>query len=160
MEAERKGSQRNVPHHTSDVFARSARLPEEADLQRAAEVLHTGKKIAILAGRGALGAADELEQVAEKLGAPIGRHCSVRPWCRTIASTPRVSSAFWAPDPHRRSLRSATTPCGRHFLPLYRIPPKPGQARAVQIELDPMRIGLRYPVEVGLVGDSRRSLKP
>src|SRR5205809_1217575 len=37
--------------------------------------------------------------------------------------------------------------------------PKPGQARAVQIELDPMRIGLRYPVEVGLVGDSRRSLE-
>jgi pyruvate dehydrogenase (quinone) len=71
MEAERKGSQRNVPHHTSDVFARSARLPEEADLRRAAEVLNTGKKIAILAGRGALGAADELEQVAEKLGAPI-----------------------------------------------------------------------------------------
>src|SRR5438045_4500966 len=37
--------------------------------------------------------------------------------------------------------------------------PKPGQARAVQIELDPKRIGLRYPVEVGLVGDSRRSLQ-
>src|SRR5207248_7542640 len=37
--------------------------------------------------------------------------------------------------------------------------PKPGQARAIQIELDPMRIGLRYPAEVGLVGDSRRTLQ-
>src|SRR5688572_22360873 len=70
-DATRKGSKRNVPHHTSDVFARGARLPDEGDLRRAAEVLNAGKKVAILAGRGALGAADELEQVAETLAAPI-----------------------------------------------------------------------------------------
>src|SRR5204863_5093286 len=37
--------------------------------------------------------------------------------------------------------------------------PKPGQARAVQIELDPKRVGLRYSVEAGLVGDCRKTLQ-
>src|SRR5690349_12489041 len=69
--AERKGSRRNVPHHTSDVAARSARLPDEGDLARAAEVLNAGKKVAILAGRGALKAGDELERVADRLAAPV-----------------------------------------------------------------------------------------
>lgn len=52
---------RNLPHHTSDVFAQSVPLPNQQDLQRAAEVLNTGKKVAILAGSGALGVTDELE---------------------------------------------------------------------------------------------------
>jgi pyruvate dehydrogenase (quinone)/pyruvate oxidase len=69
--ANRNRTKRNVPHHTSDVCARSARLPAEADLRQAAEILNRGKKVAILAGRGAIGAVDELEQVAEKLAAPI-----------------------------------------------------------------------------------------
>src|SRR6058998_1814576 len=54
QKAERKGSKRNIPHHTSDVFARGARLPDEDDLREAATILNTGKKVAILAGRGAL----------------------------------------------------------------------------------------------------------
>src|SRR5258708_18650867 len=69
--ANRNRTKRNVPHHTSDVYARSARLPDEADLQQAAKILNQGKKVAILAGRGALGAADELEQIADRLAAPI-----------------------------------------------------------------------------------------
>ena len=64
-------SKRNIAGHTSDVFARSARLPADDELQRAAAVLNAGRKIAILVGQGANGAADELEQVAERLGAPI-----------------------------------------------------------------------------------------
>src|SRR6266571_7447014 len=64
---ERQRSKRNVPHHTSDVYARSARLPDPVDLEKAAEILNRGKKVAILAGRGALGATDELEQTAELL---------------------------------------------------------------------------------------------
>ncbi len=63
-------SKRNVPH-ASDVFSTGARLPAEADLRRAADVLDAGRRVVILAGRGALGAADELEAAAEKLGVPI-----------------------------------------------------------------------------------------
>src|SRR5579864_5570431 len=56
----RQRSKRNIPHHSSDVSARSARLPDGKDLQRAADILNAGKKVAILAGRGALDATDEL----------------------------------------------------------------------------------------------------
>jgi pyruvate dehydrogenase (quinone) len=160
MEAERKGSQRNVPHHTSDVFARSARLPEEADLRRAAEVLHTGKKIAILAGRGALGAADELEQVAEKLGAPIVKALLGKAVVPDDSPYTTSQLGILGTRPSQEVLEEcdALLMVGTSF-PYIEYLPKPGQARAVQIELDPMRIGLRYPVEVGLVGDSRRSLE-
>jgi pyruvate dehydrogenase (quinone) len=64
-------SKRNVPHHTSDVYARSARLPAEEELRLAAELLNAGSRVAILAGRGALDATDELERTAELLAAPI-----------------------------------------------------------------------------------------
>ena len=33
--------------------------------------------------------------------------------------------------------------------------PNPGQARGIQIDIKPEKIGLRYPVEIGLVGDSK-----
>ena len=160
MEAERKGSQRNVPHHTSDVLARSARLPEEADLRRAADVLHTGKKIAILAGRGALGAADELEHVAEKLGAPIVKALLGKAVVPDDSPYTTSQLGILGTRPSQEVLEEcdALLMVGTSF-PYIEYLPKPGQARAVQIELDPMRIGLRYPVEVGLVGDSRRSLE-
>src|SRR5439155_15260285 len=64
-------SERNVPGHTSDVPAFKAGLPAEDELRRAADILNAGKKVVILAGRGALGATDELEQLAETLAAPI-----------------------------------------------------------------------------------------
>src|SRR5689334_9098429 len=64
-------SKRNVPHHSSDVYARSARLPAAPDLQHAADVLNEGQRTVILAGRGALHATDELERLAETLAAPI-----------------------------------------------------------------------------------------
>lgn len=64
-------TKRNVRHHTSDVFARGAHLPNERGLQQAAEILNKGKKVAMLVGAGALRATAELEQVADILGAPI-----------------------------------------------------------------------------------------
>lgn len=158
--AERKGSQRNIPHHTSDVFARGARLPDDADLRRAADLLNAGKKVAILAGRGALNATDELEAVAEKLGAPIVKALLGK------AAVPDDSPYTTGPigllgsRPSQEALENCDTllMVGTSF-PYIEFLPRPGQARAVQIELDPMRVGLRYPAEVGLVGDSRRTLQ-
>src|SRR3954465_15067961 len=66
-----KRSPRNLPHHVSDTWADSGHMPSESALQQAAELLNTGKKPVIMAGRGALGAANELEQIADILGAPI-----------------------------------------------------------------------------------------
>src|SRR5207302_11297232 len=72
MKADRKhASKRNVSDHTSHIWARSARLPNEVDLRRAADILNHGKKVAILAGQGALNATEALERTADILGAPI-----------------------------------------------------------------------------------------
>ena len=156
---ERQRSSRNIPHHTSDVHAQSARLPDRAELEWAAEILNQGKKVAILAGRGALGATDELEQAAELLAAPI-----VKPLLGKAAvpdDSPYTTGGIGLLG--TRPSQEAMEDCDTLFMvgtsfPYIEFLPKPKQARGVQIELDPKRIGLRYPVEVGLVGDSRNTL--
>ena len=155
-----KRSKRNVPHHTSDVFARSARLPEEADLRRAAEVLNAGKKIAILAGRGALRAGDELERVADILGAPIAKALLGKAAVPDESPFTTGGIGLLGTRPSWDSMEGCDTllMVGTSF-PYIEFMPKPAQARAVQIDYNPQRIGLRYPVEVGLVGDSRRCLQ-
>ncbi len=156
----RQRSKRNIANHVSDVFARSARLPDEESLRRAAEILNGGKKVAILAGRGALKATDELEQTAELLGAPIVKALLGK------AAVPDDSPYTTGPigllgtRPSQEVLEKCDTllMVGTSF-PYIEYLPKPDQARGIQIELDPKRIGLRYPVEVGLVGDARRTLQ-
>ena len=157
---EDKPSEHNVLNHTSDYFATSAALPSGIDLHRAAEILNAGKKIAILAGRGALKATDELEQIAELLGAPI-----VKPLLGKAAvpdDSPYTTGGvgLLGTKPSKDVLEKCDTllMVGTSF-PYIEYYPKPGQARAVQIDRDPQRIGLRYPVEVGLVGDACRSLE-
>ena len=157
---QRKGSKRNIPGHTSEVFARSARLPAEDDLRQAAEILSTGKKIAVLAGRGALGATTELEQIAELLGAPIVKALLGKAAVPDDSPYTTGQIGLLGTRPSQDVMETCDTllMVGTAF-PYIEFLPKPGQARAVQIELDPMRIGLRYPIEVGLVGDSRRTLQ-
>lgn len=156
----RKHSMHNVLHHTSDIRARGAQLPREADLQQAAEVLNTGKKIAILAGRGALRAGDELEQLAEKLGAPIIKAMLGKAAVADRNPYTTGGIGLTGTKPSQEAMEDCDTllMIGTSF-PYMEFLPKPGQARGVQIDIDPMRIGLRYPVEVGLVGDSVRTLQ-
>ena len=156
----RQASSRNVAHHTSDVYARSARLPDHADLQRAADILNLGKKIAILAGRGALDATDELEKTAELLGAPIVKALLGKACVPDDSPYTTGGIGLLGTKPSQEALEDCDTLLlvGTSF-PYIEFMPKPGQARGVQIELDPKRIGLRYPVEVGLVGDSRNTLR-
>ena len=161
QEAEAKGprSKRNVTHHTSDVYARSARLPAEGDLSRAAEILNAGRKVAILAGGGALGAPDELEAAADRLAAPIVKALLGKAAVPDESLYTTGSIGLLGTRPSQEALEECDTllMVGTSF-PYIEFLPEPGQARAVQIELDPARIGLRYPVEVGLVGDSRVTL--
>ena len=153
-------SERNIPGHNGQIFARRAALPDERDLAHAAEVLNAGEKIAILAGAGALDATDEVIAASEKLGGPI-----IKPWLG--------KAVVPDDDPHTtggigllgtRPSQEAIEECDTLFMigtsfPYLEFLPKPGKARGVQIDLDPARIGLRYPVEVGLVGDSKRTLR-
>jgi pyruvate dehydrogenase (quinone)/pyruvate oxidase len=153
-------SGRNVPGHTSDVLARGARLPDHTDLRRAAEVLNAGRRVAILAGAGALGATDALESVAERLGAPIIKALLGKAAVPDDSPFTTGSIGLLGTRPSQEALEACDTllSVGTSF-PYIEYYPRPGQARGVQIDLDPMRIGLRYPVEVGLVGDSRRTLE-
>lgn len=156
----RQRSKRNVPHHSSDVSARSARLPNRDDLARAADILNRGKKVAILAGRGALDATDELEQTAELLGAPIIKALLGKGAVPDDSPYTTGGIGLLGTKPSQEAMEDCDTllMVGSSF-PYIEFLPKPDQARGVQIELDPKRIGLRFPVEVGLVGDSRNTLR-
>jgi pyruvate dehydrogenase (quinone)/pyruvate oxidase len=155
-----KPSKRNIPHHTSDVYARGARLPEEKDLRQAAEVLNSGQKVAILVGQGALHACEELEKTAEVLGAPVIKALLGKAAVPDDSPFTTGQVGLLGTKPSQEALEDCDTllMVGTSF-PYIEFYPKPGRARGVQIEIDPMRIGLRYPVEVGLVGDSRRTLQ-
>src|SRR5688572_31871040 len=152
-------SARNVEHHVSFARQEGERVPEEDAIARAVEVLNRGRRVAILAGQGALGARDELLEVAELLGAPIVK---------------ALLGKAVVPDDHplttggigllgTRASQEAFEECDTLLIvgstfPYVEYYPKPGQARGVQIDRAPTRIGLRFPVEVGLVGDARKTL--
>lgn len=153
-------SKRNVPGHTSDVFTRQVSLPAEDDLRRAAEILNAGRKVVILAGRGALGAGDVLEQVADRLAAPIAKPLLGKAAVPDDSPYTTGSVGLLGTAPSQEALENCDTLLivGSSF-PYIEYYPKPKQARGVQIEIEPERVGLRFPVEVGLVGDSRAVLE-
>jgi pyruvate dehydrogenase (quinone)/pyruvate oxidase len=153
-------SKRNVPGHTSDDFCCLAPLPTDSEMRRAAEILNAGKKVAILAGRGALGATDELEEAADRLAGPIIKPLLGKAVVPDDSPYTTGGIGLLGTRPSQEALEECDTlfMIGTSF-PYIEYLPKPGQARGVQIDLDPQRIGLRYPVEVGLVGDSRRTLQ-
>ncbi|RPI32877.1 MAG: pyruvate oxidase, partial [Chloroflexota bacterium] len=146
--------------YTSSTSAQGARLPYEGDMRRAAEILNAGEKIVILAGRGALEASAELELLAEILGAPIikslmGKAVVPDSSPYTLGNLGPLGTA-----PALKAMKECDTllMVGTSF-PYNDYLPEPGQASAIQIDIDPTRISLRYPVDVGLVGDSQRTIK-
>ena len=161
MKASRKeASKRNREGHTSLIHSDSGHLPSETDLKRAAEILSNGKKIAILAGQGALKATDALEQTADKLGAPIVKALLGKAAVPDDSPFTTGGIGLLGTRPSQEALETCDTLLivGSSF-PYIEFLPKPGKAKAVQIDYDPIKIGLRYDVEVGLVGDSRRTLE-
>jgi pyruvate dehydrogenase (quinone)/pyruvate oxidase len=155
-----KRSERNVPNHVSDLMAYSARSPSDEQLARASEILKGGKKTAILAGRGALEARNEVLAVAERLGAPVIKPLLGKGAIPDDSPYSAGGIGLLGTKPAQEALESCDTflIAGSSF-PYIEYYPKPGQARAVQIDLDPKRIGLRYPVEAGLVGDTAKVLR-
>lgn len=153
-------SKRNVAGYASDVYARVAMLPSDEDLGRASQILNAGQKVAILAGQGALQATDELEAIAERLGAPVVKTILGKAAVPDDSPYTTGGVGLLGTKPSQEAIEECDTlfMIGTSF-PYIEFLPRPGQARAVQIDLNPARIGLRYPVEVGLVGDSRRTLQ-
>lgn len=158
-ESEKKSVQ-NIVDHTSEIFAMNRGLPDQHSLDRAAQILNEGKKIVIMAGRGAIPAREELERLAEKLGAPI-----VKPLLGKAAvpdDSPYTTGGIGllGTEPSEDALEHCDTllMVGTSF-PYLEFYPKKDRVRGVQIEINPAKIGLRFPVEAGLVGDSKKSLQ-
>ncbi|OJU22565.1 thiamine pyrophosphate-requiring protein [Sphingomonas sp.] len=141
-------------------YARPSVVPQPADLQRAADILNAGEKVAILIGAGARGAAGEVIEIADRVGAGVAKALlgkDVLP-----DDLPFVTGAIGllGTKPSSDMMRDCDTLLliGTGF-PWAEFLPKDGQARAVQIDIDPAMLGLRYPVEVNLHGDAAETLR-
>jgi pyruvate dehydrogenase (quinone)/pyruvate oxidase len=152
-------SERNVANHVSNIMAQGGHFPNPEMLERAADILNNAEKPFILAGRGSIGATAELLAMAERLQAPIGKPLLGKQAVPDDSPYTTGGVGLLGTKPSQEAMESCDTLLivGSTF-PYVEYYPKPGQAKAVQIELDPKRVGLRYPVEVGLVGDSKRVL--
>lgn len=159
-EPKQQKSERNRPHHVSMVHARASGVPCESQLHQAAELLNDAKKICILAGRGAIHATDELEKVAETLGAPIVKALLGKGAVPDDSPYTTGSIGLLGTKPSEEAIRN----CDLLFMigtafPYMEFLPNPGEVKCVQIEANPGRISLRYPADVGLVGDSKETLR-
>jgi pyruvate dehydrogenase (quinone) len=135
-------------------------LPHQADLKRAAAVLNAGEKVAILVGQGARGATDEVMQIADKLGAGIAKALLGRTVLDDELSYVTGSIGLLGTKPSWTLMDECDTllMIGSSF-PYSEFLPEQGQARGVQIDLDGRMLNIRYPMEVGLIGDAKATLE-
>jgi pyruvate dehydrogenase (quinone) len=152
-------SMMDVPHHVSQDWRVPVVVPTQLDLQAAADVLNAGKKVAVVVGAGAKGARAEVEQLAETLGAPVAKAYLGKDVLTDDSPYTTGGMGVWGTTPSAEALQGCDTflMIGSSF-PYYAYLPKPEGVRGVQIDLKPERIGLRFPVEVGLVGDARETI--
>lgn len=155
-----KTSTQNVPGHTRPVTVSYAVAPVPAELQRAADVINAGQKVVILAGRGALGARAEVLALAELVGGPIVKALLGKGVVPDDSPYTTGGLGLLGTAPSQDAMEECDTLLllGTHF-PYLEFYPKPGQARTVQLDLDATHIGLRTPVEVGLLGDCQTVLQ-
>jgi pyruvate dehydrogenase (quinone) len=153
-------SPRNVAHHVSFAQADALRIPAPQDIDRAAAILNAGHRVAILAGAGALGAREELLRTADLLAAPIVKALLGKAVVPDDHPMTTGGIGLLGTRPSQEAFEQCDTLLivGSTF-PYIEYYPKPGQARGVQIDRDAARIGLRFPAEVGLVGDARAALE-
>jgi pyruvate dehydrogenase (quinone) len=146
--------------HTGVGYSIMAKTPDEDGLRKAAAVLNAGKKVAMLVGAGALNATEEVTAVAERLQAGVAKALLGKavlpddlPWV-----TGGLGLLGTAPSWNLMQDCDTLLMVGSSF-PYSEFLPKPGTARGVQIDMDPTRLSLRYPMEVNVVGDSAASLR-
>lgn len=146
--------------HSAVGYAAPHVVPWKDDLQRAADVLNAGKRVAILAGAGALNAGDELQEVADALGAGVAKALLGK--AALPDELPFVTgSVGWLGTAASNQMmeRCDTLLMVGSGFPYTEFLPAPGQARGVQIDISPGMLSLRYPMEVELTGDSRETLR-
>lgn len=136
-----------------------APVPADEDLLKAAEILNAGEKVAVLVGQGARGARAEVEQVADLLGAGVAKALLGKDALPDTLPYVTGSIGLLGTRPSYELMQECDTllVIGSSF-PYSQFLPEYGQARAVQIDIDPHMIGLRYPFELNLVGDAQKTL--
>lgn len=149
----------NVAHHSSDWSVPSTAKPADTLLQQAANVINAGKKVTVFVGRGALGAREEVTLLAGMVGGPVVKALlgkAVLP-DRSPYTTGGIGLLGTAPSVDAMNDCDTLIMIGTSY-PYMEFLPKPGQAKCVQIEIDPSRVGLRHQVDVGLIGDAKTIL--
>ena len=153
-------SQLNVPDHSSAISVSQTVVPGRSQLQKAADIINAGKKVVIFAGRGCLGAHEEAVALSEAVAGPIikallGKGVVADDDPHTTGGLGLLGTA-----PSQDAMEECDTliMIGTRF-PYLEYYPKAGQARTVQMDIDPSHIGMRTPVELGLMGDSKAILQ-
>jgi pyruvate dehydrogenase (quinone) len=153
-------SPRNKPNHVTAAYAEAERHPDSEAVAKAADILSKGEKIVILAGQGAMKAGAELLEIAELLGAPIVKALLGKAVVPDHHPMVMGGVGYLGTRPSQQALEECDTllivGSGFPYIEYY---PKPGQARAIQIDIDPARISLRYPIEAPVAGDAALSLR-
>ena len=141
-------------------YRRAQVIPERADLLQAAEVLNAGKRVAMLVGAGALHAAEEVTEIADRLGAGVAKALLGRAVLPDTLPFVTGSIGLLGTRPSDLMMQNCDTllMIGSAF-PYSEWLPREGQARGVQIDISPRKLGLRYPMEVNLHGDARATLR-
>jgi pyruvate dehydrogenase (quinone) len=146
--------------HSSPGYRRPRVLPDDDELSRAADVLNAGERVAMLVGQGALGAGDEVVAVADLLGAGVAKALLGKAAVPDDLPNVTGSIGLLGTRPSWTLMQECDTllMVGSSF-PYSEFLPEEGQARGVQIDIDGRMLGIRYPMEVNLVGDSAETLR-
>jgi pyruvate dehydrogenase (quinone) len=146
--------------HSGVGYSEPRVIPQDAEIAKAAEILNSGEKVAMLIGQGALGAADEVKETAELLGAGVAKALLGKAALPDDLPYVTGSIGLLGTKPSWDLMMGADTllMVGSSF-PYSEFLPEEGNARGVQIDLDGRMIGIRYPMESHLVGDARNTLQ-
>lgn len=155
-----KRSIRNPGARTSSSWTTPLAAAPDDQLRAAAEILNSGRRVAILAGQGALHAREEVTALADALGAPVAKSLLGKAVLsdESPLTTGGIGDLGTAPSSWAMKNCDTVLILGS-TMPWEEYYPTPGQARGIQIDLKADRIGLRYPVEVGLVADVKATLR-
>jgi pyruvate dehydrogenase (quinone) len=153
-------SQMNQPGHTAATWEPARIVPTPAELKRAAGIVNAGHQIAIVLGSGARGARTEIEELARRLNAPVAKALLGKDVLPDESPFTTGTIGVFGTSATSAVMAQADTLLliGTSF-PYIKYLPDPKKVRGVQIDVNPERIALRFPVEVGLVGDARETLR-
>jgi pyruvate dehydrogenase (quinone) len=146
--------------HSSVGYSRPIIVPHPEDLQRAADVVNAGERVAMLVGQGAFDATGEVIEAAEVLGAGVAKALLGKAAVPDDLPFVTGSIGLLGTKPSWDMMMGCDTllMVGTSF-PYSEFLPEEGKARGVQIDLDGRMIGIRYPMDVHLVGDSAETLR-